>query len=92
MIRVFVFYSWRLCEILYEKHGMYDKLLFCYLDDPSRKVSCDQNGNTRRLSVKLNDEIIFNSSSTGLSDIDEKLFSDFGVLNSTELSVQVESE
>ncbi|OQV20288.1 Vacuolar protein sorting-associated protein 8-like protein [Hypsibius exemplaris] len=27
----------RLCEILYEKHNMYDKLLNCYLDDSLRK-------------------------------------------------------
>lgn len=30
--------SFRVCELLYEKRRQFDKILSCYLRDPSRKV------------------------------------------------------
>ena len=32
-------YSYRLCELLYEKKRQFAKVLSCYLRDPNRRVS-----------------------------------------------------
>lgn len=36
---LFIFYSYRLCELLYGRRRQYGKVLSCYFRDPQRRVS-----------------------------------------------------